>query len=554
MEKRIFIAVLISIALLYGWAVVAPKLFPQLVKPPAPKPATTTTTATTKTTTTTTTTERRTGSQPVPTPGRAESPPYVVTPVSAASVVQTTIESTEFTARFTNRGAELVSFQLRKYRDADGHPVELVKARDPRRTDYPFAIETTDAKMADRLNAALYQLSERVEKGVHILEYRYAGADGVSVTKTFRIDDEFLFRFAVAVHPTFPYRVAVGPGIRTLDPEEKDSRTIVTGNAVVKRDDKFSIIAREKSDAVNLFDGVQFIGVEDNYFLALLEPDRPSNGVVHAVNFPIAGSKEVRRDFYIAVNGGPDGTVSGNAFFGPKQTNLVDRYGFGDVLEFGHFGIISRVLLIALVWVNTFTRNFGWAIIVLTVIIKLVLYPLQHKSIVSMKKMQKLQPKMEQIKSRYKKSKTDPDQRQKMNMEMMNLYKVEGVNPMGGCLPMLVQLPILWGFYSLLSRAIELRGAPFLLWIHDLSLKDPYYITPALMTVTMFIQQWMTPTTADPAQRKMFMIMPIFFGILFKELPSGLVLYWLVQNILTIIQQIIMNKYWKDHPETLQKS
>jgi YidC/Oxa1 family membrane protein insertase len=135
-----------------------------------------------------------------------------------------------------------------------------------------------------------------------------------------------------------------------------------------------------------------------------------------------------------------------------------------------------------------------------------------------------------------------------MNTEMMKLYQQEGINPMGGCLPMVLQLPILWGFYGLLSRAIELRGAPFMFWIHDLSAKDPYYITPLLMTITMFIQQAITPATGDPAQRRMFLIMPLVFGWIFKEFPSGLVLYWLVQNILTIVQQTIMNKYWKEHP------
>ena len=128
----------------------------------------------------------------------------------------------------------------------------------------------------------------------------------------------------------------------------------------------------------------------------------------------------------------------------------------------------------------------------------------------------------------------------------------KGINPAGGCLPMLIQFPIFVGFYNLLSHAIELRGAPFILWIHDLSAKDPTYVLPILMTVAMFVQQFITPTTADPAQRRMFLIMPIVFGWIFKEFPSGLVLYWLVQNILTIVQQMIMNRYWKDHPAELQ--
>lgn len=183
-----------------------------------------------------------------------------------------------------------------------------------------------------------------------------------------------------------------------------------------------------------------------------------------------------------------------------------------------------------------------------------MLYPLQHKSIVSMKKMQKVQPKVEVIKAKYKKSKTDAEQRQKMNVEMMDLYKREGINPMAGCLPLVLQLPILWGFYNLLSRAIELRGAPWILWIHDLSDKDPTYVLPVLMTATMFIQTYITPATGDPAQRKIFLIMPLVFGFLFKDFPSGLVLYWLVQNILTITQQLIMNKWWKEHPSELQKA
>jgi YidC/Oxa1 family membrane protein insertase len=141
-----------------------------------------------------------------------------------------------------------------------------------------------------------------------------------------------------------------------------------------------------------------------------------------------------------------------------------------------------------------------------------------------------------------------------MNVETMQLYQKEGINPAAGCLPLVLQLPILWGFYNLLSHAIELRGAPFMLWIHDLSEKDPTYILPILMTITMFLQTYMMPATGDPAQRKIFLAMPFIFGFLFKDFACGLVLYWLVQNILTIIQQWIMNKWWKEHPEDLQKA
>ena len=530
MEKRIFIAVVISIAFLGLWSVVIPKLFPELAKKPAPAPVT----------------------KPVASPKPIVKPtatPVIVThaePVAGTTLHQSVVETPDFTAVFSNRGAELVSFKLKQYQTSDKQPVELVKGREPDRTDFPFAIE---AKNENRFNSALYAVSERDDRGIHVIDYRYS--DGhTTVTKTFRVGPEYQFDFAVNVTPPAPYRITIGPGIRTLAPDERDSQFIVTGNGVAQTNGKLQVLRREKGDRVNIYDDVQFVGIEDNYFLTAIKPAKGGEAVIHRADFK--AGKEIRKELYAGVNAAGDGTVSGQAFFGPKQTKILEAYGLDSTLQFGFFGFIGRILLEVLIWINKTTRNYGFAIIVLTVIIKIVLYPLQHKSIVSMKKMQKVQPKVEAIKNRYKKARTDSEQRQKMNMEMMKLYQQEGINPMGGCLPMVLQLPILWGFYGLLSRAIELRGAPFLFWIHDLSAKDPYYVTPILMTITMFAQQALTPTTGDPAQRRMFLIMPLVFGWIFKEFPSGLVLYWLVQNILTIVQQLIMNKYWKDHPAELK--
>ena len=450
----------------------------------------------------------------------------------------------------------MVSFQLTNYKakpssKTDQSKVELVKDREPNRTDFPFSIESTDAKFTRAANSALYTVREFDEKGSHVIEYRWS--DGVhAVTKTFRFNGEYLFNFAVSVTPPIGYRVAIGPGIRTLGPDEKDNQFIITGNGVVQRDDSLTVIRREKAGTLSIFPSVQYVGVEDNYFLTVLRPEKSSGAILRAIDVPAGGNSEKRRELYAGVNAAPDGVVSGAAYFGPKEAKVVDRYGFEKTLQLGYFGIIARFFLAALLWLNRFTKNYGFAIIVLTIIIKVVLYPLQHKWIVSMKKMQKLQPKMESIKARYKKAKTDPEQRQKMNAEMMKLYQVEGINPAGGCLPFVLQVPILWGFYGLLTHAIELRGAPFMLWIHDLSMKDPYYITPALMTITMFIQQAITPSTADPAQKRMFLIMPLVMGWIFKEFPTGVVLYWLMQNLLTIAQQLIMNKFWKDHPSDPQ--
>lgn len=549
MEKRTFIAVLISIALLWGWAAIAPKLFPDLMKKPAPAKPAPAKPAASKSRTTAATSSSAPSSVAVPAPGTILSQP-----IGATALQETTIDAPEFIARFSNRGAELVSFLPKKYKTNTGQLVELVKARDPQRSDFPFAIETSNLALSTRLNTALYAVTDRVEKNVHVLDYRYS-ANGVSVTKTFRVGHEFQFDFAVNVAPAMPYRVMLGPGIRTLSADERDTQFFITGNGVMQREGKLKILPREKSDRVSIFEDVQFVGIEDNYFLAVLKPTRSGDGIIRRIEVKSDDPKVPgRKELYAGLNAAPDGTVAGQAFFGPKQTNVLEKYGLESTMQFGFFGFIARFLLEALIWVNTFTKNYGFAIIVLTIIIKIVLYPLQHKSIVSMKKMQKVQPKTEAIKNKYKKARSDPEQRQKMNVEMMNLYKQEGINPMGGCLPIVLQLPILWGFYGLLSRAIELRGAPFIWWIHDLSGKDPYYITPILMTATMFIQQAITPTSVDPMQKRMFMIMPLVFGWIFKEFPSGLVLYWLVQNILTIAQQMIMNRYWKEHPEEIQKA
>jgi YidC/Oxa1 family membrane protein insertase len=215
------------------------------------------------------------------------------------------------------------------------------------------------------------------------------------------------------------------------------------------------------------------------------------------------------------------------------------------------FAWMARLLYQALVWVHAHVvPNYGLAIVLATVVLRIVLFPLNQFSMVRMKRMQnemqRIQPKINAIRNRYRKRK-DAEARAEMNQELMVLYKKEGVNPMGGmsgCLPLVAQFPILIGFYDMLLAAVELRGAPFFGWIRDLTLKDPYYVTPLLMGATMFIQQMMTMTKAgDPAQRRIMMMMPIVFTVMFLNLPSGLVLYWFVNNLLGIAQQWIVNRH-----------
>jgi YidC/Oxa1 family membrane protein insertase len=231
-------------------------------------------------------------------------------------------------------------------------------------------------------------------------------------------------------------------------------------------------------------------------------------------------------------------------FFGPKDFDVlssVDR----DLVRAIHFGMFSWLvvpLLRALKWINVYIGNYGWSIIALTVLINLVMFPLRHKSVVSMRRMQEIQPQVKAIQDRYAHLKMTDPARQNMNKEMMQLYKERGVNPASGCVPMLLTLPVLFAFYAMLSVAIELRGAPFIGWIKDLSAHDPLFITPVLMGITQFVQTKMTPSTADPAQQKVMMFMPLLFMFMFVWAPSGLVLYWTVSNLWAIGQQAITNR------------
>ena len=550
MEKRLFIAILISFAFLLGWSRLAPRLFPELAREQksaatpaaAKKPAS--------------------NSSPSVQNAGATARPAVATalvPAQETRVVDVVIDRPLYRARFSNRGAQLRSFELKNYKDKKGNVVDLVKERRQASGDYPFALYSADRAWNARVDSMLYSVEQQKLGNKEVVTFRGVDTFGHAVTKSFAFDDTYFFSFKVDVaSATLPFRMEIGPGLRTVSAAQKESQLTTTGNGFVLHGDDMKIIDREKSEGFKVFPApLDASGLDDNYFVTALKPTQSGDAILRTAEWKSLDEKEEKRKELFAGLNAANGSLEGNAYFGPKDAALLDQFGLGKVVHFGSFAlmaVIARFLLKALVYVNGFTHNYGWAIVVLTIIIKLILYPLQHKSIVSMKKMQKVQPKVNAIKEKYRKAKTDPDQRQKMNMEMMKLYGEEGISPVSGCLPIFLQLPILWAFYGLLSNAIELRGAPFVGWIHDLSAKDPYYITPLLMMITMFVQQQITPSTVDPVQKKVFMVMPLVFGFIFKEFPSGLVLYWLVQNILTIAQQLIMNRYWKDHPEALKKS
>ncbi len=409
----------------------------------------------------------------------------------------------------------------------------------------------------------------------------YSDGLGLVATKTlvFR-KDSYLVRVSASITrkgETVPGQLVWGPGIGTPSPDDlantyfEGGRAIADSGLGAKR-----YTARKVVSPTKIEEQVRWAGVEEQYFAAvfipsdglagteivptLLPPAPPPPPVAGAQPSPAPSGKgpaAVNR-LSMAVPLGQTYTL----YAGPKDYGLLVGLGRG-IEELVNFapgvplvgplvGVLAKLLYAALRWIFSFIPNYGVAIILMTTAIKILFYPVTQRTMVKMRavqqQMQKVQPKVKAIREKYRKSK-DAASRAKVNEEIMALYQKEGINPMaslGGCLPLLLQLPILYGFYSVLTVSIELRQAPFFGWISDLSRRDPYYITPLLMGISMFVQQKMSMTNVtDPqqrAQQRMMLIMPFIFTWTFLHLPSGLVIYWFVNNILGIVQQVLINR------------
>jgi YidC/Oxa1 family membrane protein insertase len=316
----------------------------------------------------------------------------------------------------------------------------------------------------------------------------------------------------------------------TDDPEAQDRQLVGWANASLER-----IQLKDQIDQKQLTAPVKYIGATNRYFVmtavdqspvaptALVQPVDHGTGRISLV-YPISGNSV---------------SIPLKVYFGPKELELLRQVEptLDHVVDFGWFTVFAYPLLKVLKWLYQFVHNYGVAIILLTLLLKIVTYPLTYKSMKSMKNMAKLQPQLQKIRDKYK------DDKEALNREMMTLMKTHGYNPMAGCLPMIIQMPIFFALYRVLYSSIELYHAPFALWIHDLSYRDPFYVTPVLLSLTMFVQQKLTPTTAaDPAQAKMMQLMPLIFGAFMLTLPSGLTVYMLVNALASIVQQMILNK------------
>jgi len=433
----------------------------------------------------------------------------------------------------------VTSLRLLQFDDDEGAVLDLVQTVPNDDRALPLQLVTDDGP-----DVRLYQV-ERTHNGVVL---SWSDGAGSAVYKTIELNHTYGLEVTVRSSGVLSNAaISAGTGLRNLGEQERNSRLAVWGDGIVLADGQTEKFKKAKVKApVSLRPGVlAYAGLEDAYFINLLRPRTRVDEVrIDRLEFMEDGepSEEPKLNQALRVLVIPSaGLFEGELFAAPKEFKLLQAVGGGveKTLDFGIFGFISVFFLKALWWIYGVVGNYGIAIILLTVGIRIVLFPLMHTSTVSMRKMAKVQPRVKEIQAKYKKKKSDPQARSKMSQETMALYKEEGVNPMAGCLPVLVQLPILWALYQLFLHAIELRHEPFMFWIQDLSAKDPLYVTPILMTATMWLQQKLAPQAGDPQQQRIMRMLPLVFGIMFLQFPSGLVLYWLTNNVISILQQEI---------------
>jgi YidC/Oxa1 family membrane protein insertase len=492
--------------------------------------------------------------------------------VAGAAEETLVVDALSYTVRLSNKGAHAVSWTLKAYQDAKGAPLDLVAPVSAKLKRFPLDLVVEDAAATERFAQALYRVERREDEEpggrVTTVLLTWSDGQGNAVEKTLRFPAEGYLvtveaKASVQGRATTP-AIAWGAGFEQ-EPPDASSRLGGGLRAVLERN---GATTPEMRDATKIKvgepwseeGGVGWAGLESKYFAAIFIPAGGASRLRAEALRLIEDGRE--QDHLTMALQPPPGTAV-HLFAGPKNYEILQAAGSGldRLLNYGFFGVIAHPLFAALKFLNGYTHNYGWAIVLLTVGIRLAFFPFMHRSQLKMRvmqeKMKRIQPKMKSLKERYHKlerkeaekgraASSRAQLRQEMNEEMMKLYSEEGINPfssLSGCLPLVAQMPILYGFYTILSISIELRHAPFIFWIKDLSSMDPYYVTPILMGGSMLAQQLMTASSIpDPAQRRMMTLMPIMFTTFFIKMPSGLVLYWLVNNLLGIVQQYLVNR------------
>jgi YidC/Oxa1 family membrane protein insertase len=544
MEVRLLLAFLLMGAVMF--------LTPYFFKSPPVQPAKKTPAASTTVPATAPPAEAP-AAAPKPAPETAASTAPVADATSQQPAPPVVIDTDLYHIVLNNQGATVRSWLLKKYKGNDGKPLDLVNTA--AKLEYPFSLSFPSEKPAGDVNSKYYQQTPDADGLGASFDY----SDGHTVIhKTFSFQkDSYLSKVTTDVTiDGRPVPAMIewrgGFGDFTVSNPAASQRTLHFDTADNKLREQNAKAA--KNGPVSASGTYTFAGIADPYFAAVFLPDH--DGVMQETTFsdtvPTALEQKPEAFPGAAVSNGASNHLS--LFVGPKDLDLLRRINpkLETMVDFGFFSIIAKPLFVIVNWMNdAFLHNFGWAIVLITVLLYVVMFPVRLSSMKSMRKMQALKPQIDAINAKYKNLKFNDPRKGEQQQEVMGLYKKYGVNPMGGCLPMVIQLVLVWPFYQVCRVAVEMRGASWL-WVTDLSQPEhlPIKILPIAMIVTQFLSTKMMPTpSTDPSQQRMMMLMPLVFGFMFYNLPSGLVLYYVTSTLVSMAQQWFFN-----HTETAQEA
>ncbi len=544
MERRLLLVFALTFLVIILFQPLLKKYLPQPATPPTQAPAV-----------------AQPSAQPV-----AAAQPQVPVPTSgaskqAAAEAETVVENDLYRIVFSNRGGLVRSWILKKYFDDHGKPLELV-SKAAEKYGYPLSLWTYDESQRNKLNSALYLASASgTLSAPAAVIFEYVDQD-VAVRKTFSFDHSYVVRVETSVLAKGS-QVTAFPMWPAGFGDQQNPASYAASRIEHQYNDKTERLDIKKvSGGATLQGPFNWAGVVDQYFAAVFLPDDPQSVSAVTLRNPFDVPKDSRNPnaqetikvelLGVAVGSFKTPTVE-RMFVGPKSLGVLESVpvptlsgapqDLRALINFGFFGVIARPLFLWLKWTYGWVQNWGWAIVIQTLIINLALLPLRVSSMKSALKMQKVAPQIKAIQEKYKKYSMRDPRKQEMNQEVSALYKAEGVNPVGGCVPMIIQMPFLFAYYSMLGAALDLRQAPWL-WIRDLSSPDPWHLLPIGIIITMLVTQRMTPQPGmDAAQQKMMTIMmPLMLGVISWNLAAGLCLYWSEGNLIAIAQQAIMNR------------
>ena len=487
---------------------------------------------------------------PIPTPAQIEASESAG-PVQAAKEETFVVDTPIFRATFSNRGAAVRSWVLKKYKDLNGKELELVNQSALAKVPKPLSFEFRDQHPSTDLTQALFAAKPTPDN----LGIDYEYSDGKLIArKSFRFAKNSyqsqvtseVIQNGVQIPHVLAWRG--GFGDPTIHNAASAERNVYSAEGRLKT----KTAKDAKNGPVTESGPFAFAGIEDSFFASVFLPKGTGNVQLVTYSDSIPTPPDNKEIAYVGAGVGSGGINQFSLFVGPKDTDLLRQVDprLEQLIDWGRFfGFIAKPLFFALNWTNDrLTHNFGWAIVLVTIAINILTFPFRLTSLRSSKKMQALQPEVARINEKYKGLSIRDPKKAEQNQEMMALYKKHGVNPVGGCVPMLLQIPFFIAYYTVLTVAIELRGAEWL-WVHDLSRPEQLAIRvlPVLLIVTQFLTQRLTPPSpgVDPSQQKMMMFMPLVLGFMFYYASAGLVLYWLTGNLVAIVQQWIMNRVTK---------